>query len=77
MRHIDNPDKFMHVKGILDAQIEFAGFVVVVPFTLQPICPQFSPIHPNSRSIVLIKCLGVNAQSWDWSPVIKGRFTKL
>ena len=27
MRHIDNPDKFMHVKGILDAQIEFAGFV--------------------------------------------------
>ena len=29
MRHIDNPDKFMHVKGI-DAQIEFAGFVQVL-----------------------------------------------
>ena len=33
MRHIDNPDKFMHVKGI-DAQIEFAGFVQLLSHLL-------------------------------------------
>ena len=60
MPHIDNPDKFMHIKGI-NAQIEFAGFVQLLFLLLRKIATNMSAVQSYSSNKSLYftdKCLG-------------------